>query len=285
LAALLAIALASAALAQAAAGTGIRSAFVSGGESWKAYSGGQSLTVQFVPVAGNPAGHIASAIPGNGMFDGVFFQSPPSWAGDRGSAYRGSLSFDVHLDPSVTPGYTYVLLSTGAPDFSELQYNIPGAPGANWKRYALPLRSGVGWIDRDKGGDPAGELAFVNVLSNLDSVGIGVSGIGQGDTFYLDNVVLAADVKRKLTLRYGDGRFAGRLTPKGSCAARETIIVYHKRGGPDAKVGTDSTNLQGEYAVPKRDARSGSYYAKAKKHFEVGAGNCFAVRSKSEKVR
>jgi hypothetical protein len=70
---------------------------------------------------------------------------------------------------------------------------------------------------------------------------------------------------RKLTIAYSKlhQRFQGALTSSfASCFARRQVIVYRKRSGPDAKVGTATTGRGGAYHLPKA-FRHGTFYAVA----------------------
>jgi hypothetical protein len=69
------------------------------------------------------------------------------------------------------------------------------------------------------------------------------------------------------------------------------VTVFRKKSGPDAKYGTDKTNKKGNYLVTKGDAshaRSGKYYAKAKKKTKTKANGdkivCKSGKSKTVTV-
>jgi hypothetical protein len=65
---------------------------------------------------------------------------------------------------------------------------------------------------------------------------------------------------------YGD-KFNGKVKSKKKfCKKHRKVIVFRKKPGPDAKFGSDFTNKKGNYVVaPGKTAKSGNYYAVAKK--------------------
>ena len=119
-----------------------------------------------------------------------------------------------------------------------------------------------------------------HAITTLSDVGKVIVGTNDAGDLYLDNVVLAANVKRRLTLKHGDAGFSGKLKPKGKCAKRQKVVVLRKKGGADTRVGADRTSAAGRYSVREPNPRLGIYYAKAGVSFEQGAGNCLAARSK-----
>jgi hypothetical protein len=263
-----------------AATTGLRSTFSGGTQGWTAYSLIQIPAV-FVPTGGRPGGHVAAEVPEEDGTTSVFFDAPPAWYGDRFGAFRGSISFDIHTDPGVSPNSTYVFLGTGAPEFDNIQFNLFDRPGADWEHHSIPLRPGAGWLHE---GNPASELDFVSVLSGLGSAGIGVSGLAIGEGAYLDNPTLASRVKRKLTLSYGGGAFSGKLGPKGKCASKQSVTLYRRKPGADERIGSDRTAATGKYKLQQPDPDDGTYYALAKAGFAAAGGNCLEAKSKTERV-
>jgi hypothetical protein len=122
---------------------------------------------------------------------------------------------------------------------------------------------------------------LITALGDLELVTIGANDAGD---LYIDNVVLASKVRRRLTINHAGADFHGKLRPRGRCAKRNRVVVYRKKRGRDARVGRDKTNRRGRYSVREPDPRRGVYYAKVRASFAVGAGNCLAAKSKALRI-
>ena len=256
------------ALAPAAAATGLRANFAGGPQG---FEDGISLEpAAWAPEGGNPGGHIFDASPSASL------ATPDAWAGDRSSAFGGTLSFDVRLDPSEAGTVSAQITCGSCPEDVHHTFAVPAT--STWKRFRVRLVPGAGWNFDNQ--EPATRLEFIAALQDMLRIVLTVNG----DVAQIDNVVLAASVRRRLTLNYSGARFAGKLSGEGACSERQQVVVYRKRGGADAQVGSDRTNADGKYAVREPDARPGSYYARAPASFAAGTGNCLVAKSPTVQV-
>ena len=92
----------------------------------------------------------------------------------------------------------------------------------------------------------------------------------------------------RTTLDYRNKTFVGKAnSDEASCRNGRFVVLKKKRPGKDRKVGTDITNREGAYKIPKRKA-DGTYYTVAfKKTFTNTSGQettCTRDRSPNEKV-
>jgi hypothetical protein len=260
---------------QAACATGFRDAFGDDNGGWRDFvPGGPAV---WLSSGGNPGGNIAGTATGQGSAAGVW--SPTDWAGDRSNAYGGVLSFDAQVDEGRT-GTLHVRLDSHSPD------NSLGYGGFRvtdrWKHFEVPLRATPDWGSTN---GPVTKISFIAALSNLEFVALPVVLDTSFTAAYFDNITFASNLARKLTLHFGDRRFAGRLTPSGGCARQQKVVVRRQRNGSDQRIGSDRTDSSGQYSIPDADPAHGAYYAQVTRAFRAGVGNCLPAKSKSEKVR
>jgi subtilisin-like proprotein convertase family protein len=92
---------------------------------------------------------------------------------------------------------------------------------------------------------------------------------------------------RKVSLKYTASKktFSGAVTPAGGCAARQKVTVFLVKSGPDAKLGTATSDAKGAFALKlKRKAKKGSYNAVVTPLTVANVGNCAQAQSKQAKV-
>ena len=253
-----------AALVPSAAATGFRDTFDAGREGW--LDGFEELPAAWFDVGGHPGGHIVVPDDEFGRAAG----ETERWGGNRSDAYGGEFSFDARFD-SGESGEIYAGFAEEGQQPSYFRFTARS--GGPWRHYDVPMRaSAAGW--------EATQTELLTSLSGLNKV---IIGTNDARDLYIDNVVLAADVRRRLTIRYSAGAVRGRLKPKGGCAKGQEVTVYRKKPGNDAKVGDDKTSAKGRYSVREPNA-NGSYYATTAASFKAGAGNCLAAKSARERV-
>ncbi|HSI81091.1 MAG TPA: laminin B domain-containing protein [Solirubrobacterales bacterium] len=228
---------------------------------------------------GNPGGHITSAR-GTGGTAGA--DSPSSWAGNRSTAYGGTISFDIRLDPGIVGQPLEVILDSSNPGIGDLWVSFGSVSIPDWERRVVRLAPSPQW--NREGSAPVNRTAFEEVLGSLGRVRIAAGLAQTDDRIYFDNITLASDVKRSLTLKRRAKRFFGKLRPLNPCAKRQKVTIFRKRGGPDAKLKTVRTDARGEYGFRAASPRRGRYYASAARSFAAGGGNCLAARSKTVAV-
>lgn len=86
-------------------------------------------------------------------------------------------------------------------------------------------------------------------------------------------------VERELTLRWGSGRWAGRLSADADgCSAGRTVRVFKVVPGPDRRVATATTVGDGSWRRAATRPR-GRHYATSPRVLVPGAGICAAVRT------
>jgi hypothetical protein len=262
--------------ASTAGATGLRATFDGGAQGWLDQFGNPA---NWSSSDGHPGGNLVENHPSE-QFIQIFSDG---WAGNRRSALGGIFSVDLRLDNASAD--VSVRLDCASCGEGAIIHHFPGEADQVWRDFLVPLRASS-WRIVAAEQPPATRLTMARVLADLDTVGIALTegSIGSDDFGHFDNVTLAANVARRLTIAYSDGAFSGRLSPGGGCARRQRVLVYRKKLGPDAKVGADKTNRRGKYLVREPNAKKGSYYAKAKASFAAGTGNCLAAKSKAERV-
>lgn len=86
----------------------------------------------------------------------------------------------------------------------------------------------------------------------------------------------------KVTIKYGGGKFSGRVKSAESlCRKRRKVVLFKFSGGTYRRVGKDSTNRFGQWSIDRPDS-VGSFYAKAtfkKKVTEDHGHRCTAAES------
>jgi hypothetical protein len=253
-----------AAVAPSAGATGFRETFNASRAGW--FDGWSSGPAPWFPVGGHPGGHIA--VPAD-QFDRTA-AGTERWSGNRADAYGGEFSFDVRFDTGES-GEVYA--GFGSPEKQPAYYRFGARAGGPWRHYEVPMRaSAAGW--------EATQTEIVTSLGDLGSVIIGANDV---EDLYIDNVVLASNVRRRLTIGYSGGDFHGKLRPRGRCANGKRVSVFRRKPASDAKVGSDSTNSRGRYSIRSPGA-DGSFYAASGRSFERGTGNCLQVQSRPERV-
>jgi hypothetical protein len=73
--------------------------------------------------------------------------------------------------------------------------------------------------------------------------------------------------------KFESGKFSGKInSSKGSCVKDRKIVLYRKKDGDRKKIGSDSTNGEGKFAIGTGGGapKNGKYFAQAK---ETGAGH------------
>ena len=93
----------------------------------------------------------------------------------------------------------------------------------------------------------------------------------------------AAEIARKLTLGYKDGKFKGKIKSAAEpCTETQNVKVLEKEKGKDPKVGSDKTNGAGKFSVREPGA-DGKFYATVKRTNVEGAGVCLAATSPTKR--
>jgi hypothetical protein len=210
----------------------------------------------------------------------------PEWTGDLADHMNGTLSWkmgpvpDSHCESQFPFGacIPMALTISGPAGTIAHPFDAPPVPGTV---YTVPV-SGAPQQDGFyyPGSDAHASDAYIaDVLADVTSVDI------QADWAYvslesttLDDVTLSGGSRpgithanRVLTLAYSKARkrFEGKLSsPDGDyvpeCWAGQAVSVYRKRKGPDRRIGSATTTVDGDYWVNSKRS-PGTYYAKAKR--------------------
>ncbi len=144
-----------------------------------------SLQPSYDPAGGNPGGAVYAVDRGRG--GAWFWHAPPKFLGNRRGAHRGTLEFDIRIEPAgPTNNYADVVLAGAG-----LTLMVDAGPEpttTQWTHYSVRLDAGAGWRHRDLWGPRATEEEIRAVLKDLTVLLIRGEFITGDDTGYLDNV-------------------------------------------------------------------------------------------------
>ena len=77
----------------------------------------------------------------------------------------------------------------------------------------------------------------------------------------------------KVTIKYGGGKFSGRVkSPQAFCRKHRKILLFKFSGGTYKKAGQDYTNRYGVWSINRPDSL-GSFYAKAPRKTRILDGH------------
>ena len=88
--------------------------------------------------------------------------------------------------------------------------------------------------------------------------------------FLLGSSTVAAHVftaNSSVSIRFDDGKFKGRVeSSRESCEKNRNVAVFKKRSQrPDLFIGSDKTNDNGRYSIPKPKGIKGRFYARVER--------------------
>ena len=128
--------------------------------------------------------------------DVQYWLAPAKFAGAKGSAYGGRLSFDLRDTGSGNGVFSQedvILIGGGL----TLVCALSNAPGTDWTQYVVPLTE-TGWKRGSLGGLSASRDDLQTLLSSLTNIFIRAEYQLGPDTASLDNVVLCAGGRLKI---------------------------------------------------------------------------------------
>lgn len=145
------------------------------------------------------------------------------------------------------------------------------AADGEWQMLAKDASTGPGTLD------------YWRIILTFESCDLDEDGVEDHDDQCLGLAGPAPSgcpvVAGDLTLRWGDGRWSGRLAAEApGCVSGRTVQVFKVRDGDDRLVAKATTASDGSWRKAS-DRPSGRFYAKAPKVLVPGTGICSAVRS------
>jgi Ca2+-binding RTX toxin-like protein len=159
------------------------STFDFGTEGWTTSNG----TETFDATTGNSGGSVRGTEGGSGVWT---FIAPPSFLGDQGRYYGGTLSFDLRQDSDASQYFDndVTLRGTGLTLVADLGDN----PMTDWTSYSIDLELGAGWRIGSLSGRIATGQEIQSVLSDLEAFTIRGEFVDGAidDASNLDNVSL-----------------------------------------------------------------------------------------------